>query len=161
MIAVRIMLLASLGLIFSGSAWSQIDVEFDEDNRQHVSLVLGGTSIPSADETAFTIGIDYEYRLNRLIGVGAVVEHAVGDIDATTLLAVADIHIWKGLAIQAGPGVEFADEGETTETFAIGRIGALYEVEIEERFTIAPQVHYDISSGPDAVVFGLALGVAF
>ncbi|MEO1406917.1 MAG: hypothetical protein AAFV54_10565 [Pseudomonadota bacterium] len=157
----RILLVALAGLTLNPLMYAQIDVEFEEDRRQHVSVVIGGTTIPSADETAFTIGVDYEYRLNRLIGVGAVVEHAVGGIDATTLLAVADIHIWKGLAVQVGPGVEFIDEGEDHETFAIGRIGALYEIEIAERFTIAPQAHYDISSGEDAFVFGVALGVGF
>ena len=142
-------------------AMAQIDVEYEEDRPHHLSVVVGGTNIPSADETAFTLGVDYEYRVNELIGVGAVVEYAFDDIDALTLLAVADVHLWRGLALQIGPGVEFVDEGEETETFAIGRIGALYELEFGEGYTISPQVHYDISSGEDAIVFGVALGLAF
>lgn len=141
-------------------AVAQIDVEHHEDKPHHLSVVLAGTHIDAADETAFTLGVDYEYRINRLIGVGAVAEYAFDDIDALTLLAVADVHLWRGLALQIGPGVEFVDEGEETETFAIGRIGALYELDFEG-YTISPQFHYDISSGEDAIVFGLALGVAF
>ena len=154
-------LLATLLMALPTMSHAQIDVEYNEEKPHHLSLVLGGTHINAADETEFTFGVDYEYRINTLIGVGAVVEHAVGDIDATTLLAVADIHLWRGLALQIGPGVEFVDEGEETETFAIGRIGALYEIEFGEGFTISPQLHYDISSGEDAIVFGLAFGRTF
>ena len=111
--------------ILSLTAQAQIDVEFDENKRHHLSVVFGGTTLFDAEETAFTLGVDYEYRINELIGVGGVVEYAFGDIDATTLLAVADIHLWKGLALQAGPGVEWIDD----ETFAIGRVGLLYEFE--------------------------------
>ena len=50
--------------------------------------------------------IDYEYKLSPLIGLGAVIEHAYGGLDATTLLAVADIHIYEGFTMQVGPGFE-------------------------------------------------------
>lgn len=149
------------GLIFAPQALAQTDVEYDKEVPHHLSVVIGGTSVPSANETEFTIGVDYEYRISELLGLGAVVEYAAGDIDATTILAVADIHLWRGLALQIGPGFEIADEGGDTETLAIGRFGALYEFQVGNRFTISPQVHYDISSGQDAVVFGIALGRAF
>jgi len=147
--------------IVSGTASAQIDVEYNEYRPHHLSLFIGGTHIDAGDETAFTFGVDYEYRLNKLIGVGGVAEHAVGGIDATSLLAVADIHLWRGLALQLGPGVEFVDEEDGSETFAIGRIGMLYELEFVEGFTLSPQFHYDVSSGEDAIVFGIAFGRAF
>ena len=141
----------------SGPAMAQVDVEFHEDRRHHFSALIGGSYIDAADETVFTLGIDYEYRVNRLLGVGFVAEQAFGDIDATTLLAVADIHVWRGLAFQIGPGVEFVDD----ETYAVGRFGALYEIELAGEITISPQIHYDFSEGEDAVVFGIAIGRAF
>lgn len=141
----------------SSPAMAQIDVEFHEDKRHHLSALIGGSYIDAADETVFTLGVDYEYRINPLLGVGFVAEQAFGDIDATTLLAVTDIHVWRGLAFQVGPGVEFVDD----ETLAVGRFGALYEIEFEGRFTISPQIHYDFSEGEDAVVFGIAIGRAF
>ena len=147
-----------LVLIFSSSANAQWDVEYDEGEPHHFSIVTVGTHIVEGgeDDTAFTIGGDYEYRVSRLLGLGVVVEHAFGEIDATTLLAVADIHVWRGFAFQVGPGVEFAD----SESHAVGRIGALYEFKLEGDYTIAPQVHYDISK-EDALVFGFAFGKAF
>ena len=146
-----------------GSSTSQDKsrIPYHPDKRHHLSILTAGTNVPSEDYTAFTLGIDYEYRLNRRLGVGFVAEHAFGNIDATSLLAVADIHLWRGLTLQVGPGVEFVDEGEENETFALARIGTLYEFEIGESYTLSPQFHYDISSGADAIVFGVAFGRAF
>lgn len=129
----------------------------EEEGPHHLSLVVAATDIRGEDETAFTLGIDYEYRISELLGVGFVVEHAFGEVDSTTLIAAADIHVWPGFAIQVGPGIEFA-EGEE---FLMGRIGTVYEFELGNGFTLAPQVHYDFSEGEDAFVFGAAFGRAF
>ena len=156
------MLLKPFALLLALLMWpmlatAQIDVEFEEETPHHLSIIAGGTYINAVDDTFFTLGVDYEYRISPLIGVGAVAEQTFGEVDATTLLAVTDIHVWKGLAFQIGPGVEFVD----SETFAIGRLGALYEIEFAEGYTVSPQLHFDLSSGEDAIVFGLAIGRAF
>lgn len=121
----------------------------------HISLFQGGTSI-DGDGLAYTIGIDYEYRVSELLGLGVVAEYAFGDIDATTLLAVADIHIYRGLIMQIGPGVELG----SSDHF-VTRVGALYELEWGP-FTLSPQFHVDFTEGAeDALVFGIAVGRAF
>ncbi|MEM8799801.1 MAG: hypothetical protein AAGF15_06950 [Pseudomonadota bacterium] len=144
-------------LCFGNASHAQIDVEYEPETPHHISIVVGGTYVVEPDELGFTVGVDYEYRLNRLIGLGFVVERAFGEIDSTTVLGVADIHVWRGFAFQVGPGFERIDG----ETFALGRLGGLYEFEVGSGFTIAPQAHYDISGGEDAIVFGIAFGVAF
>jgi len=149
--------LLALLFMMPAQAFAQIDVEFHEEKPHHLSVVIGGSHINAIDETVFTLGVDYEYRINELIGFGFVIEQAFGEVDATTLIAVSDIHLWRGLALQVGPGIEFVDD----ETFAVGRIGMLYEFELEQEFTIGPQLHYDISGGEDTIVFGLAVGKAF
>lgn len=129
-----------------------------EHGPQHLSMFLGGTEVDEEGiGTAFTLGVDYEYRLGRRLGVGGLVEHAFGDLDSTSLLGVVDLHICHGLALQLGPGVELGEE----EDVFITRVGALYEFE-RNAYTVSPQVHYDIHDGAkDAVVFGLAVGHAF
>lgn len=139
-----------------GPSFAQHEVEFHPDKRHHVSVVGAGSYVYEEDYTAATVGIDYEYRVSPLLGLGFVAERAFGRIDATTLLAVADIHIWRGLAIQTGPGIEIIDG----EVYAAGRIGALYEFELEDHWTFSPQVHFDISE-ENAIVFGAAFGRAF
>ena len=94
----------------------------------HLSVFLGDTRllIPGeGDEDAFTIGIDYEYRLTHRFGAGFVAEYAANPLDATTFLGALDVHLYKGLVMQLGLGVEFI-EGDANE---LGRIGALYEFE--------------------------------
>lgn len=128
----------------------------EAEGPHHLSLVVAGTHVDDED-TALTLGIDYEYRVSKLLGLGFVAERAFGELDATTLLAVADIHLWGGLALQIGPGIEFADDEEV----AVARFGAVYEFEFGEGFTFAPQMHLDISDDEEALVFGAAIGRAF
>jgi hypothetical protein len=154
-------------LVLVVSAQSASANEEEGAEKQNVlSLIVGGTS--DRDENAFTVGLDFEHRIHRLLGIGAVIEYATDDLDAVTLIGALDFHIWKGFAIQTGPGVEFAGEeeeedGVTTTTNRrnfIYRVGALYEFEFG-RLLVTPQVHYDYSSGHDAVVYAMGLGFKF
>lgn len=129
------------------------------ESRHHVSMFLGGTTLlvpDESDETAFTLGIDYEYRVSPLIGLGFVAERAFGDIEANTLIAAVDIHIYEGWVVQTGLGFERID----SETNRLVRLGVLYEFEFGE-YTISPQVHYDATNREDSVVFGFAFGRNF
>ena len=122
------------------------------DGPHHLSVLLGTTE--ADEESGPTVGLDYEYRVSDFLGVGAVAEYAFDQIDSTTVLAAADLHVTPQFVIQTGPGVEFIN-GE--EEF-VYRIGILYEWE-RSGYTLSPQVHYDATSGEDAVVFGIALGL--
>lgn len=155
----RFILAAALAAIVPSVVHAQNEGGVDEraEGPHHLSVISGLTYVEEADETAYTLGIDYEYRVSDLLGVGFVAERAFGDVDATTLLAVADFHLTEGLAIQVGPGIEFA-EGEE---FAVGRLGVLYEFELGGGFTISPQAHYDLSELEDAFVFVIGVGRAF
>jgi hypothetical protein len=148
---------AGLMLAASLSAPAAAQEPAHASKPHHLSVVIGATNIPDADETAFTLGLDYEYRVSKVLGLGFVAEHAFGAVDSTTLLGVADIHLTEGLAIQIGPGVEFVGD----ETFFVTRLGVVYELEVGKAFTLSPQLHYDFSSGEDAIVFGIAIGKAF
>lgn len=120
----------------------------------HLSVLMAGTF--EEEEEAPSIGIDYEYRTSEFLGLGAVAEYAFEDIDATTFLAVADLHFTDQMILQTGPGVEFIGD----ETEAVFRIGCLHEW-VVGAWTVSPQLHYDITSGENAVIFGIAFGVAF
>ena len=108
---------------------------------------------------AATIGLDYEYRVNRLLGVGVVGEYAFEPIESTTLLGVVDVHIWRGFAVQIGPGAVVDHEGEGYFVF---RFGGLYEFELPHGYTVSPQMHFDeISGEADEFVYGIAFGKSF
>ena len=153
-------------VVSAQSASADEEEEEGAEKKNVLSLILGGTS--DRDENVFTVGLDFEHRIHPLLGVGAVIEYATDDLDAVTLIGALDLHIWKGFAIQTGPGVEFAGEeeeedGATTSTnrrYFIYRVGAVYEFEFG-RLLLTPQVHYDYSSGNDAVVYAMGLGFKF
>ena len=134
------------------------DEAAEEFHRNHVAVLVGGTLEFEEHETlgGVTVGLDYEYRVNEIIGIGAVAEYAGQDLDATTLLGVVDIHLWRGLAAQTGPGVEFIDD----EDLFVYRVGLLYEFEIGE-YTLSPQVHMDMTDEERATIFVLAAGFPF
>ena len=124
------------------------------ERPHHISFLFGGTV--DDEEEAATIGVDYEYRVSEFLGLGGVAEYAFDDIDATTLLAVADLHLTNQFIVQTGPGIEFIDDEEEF----VFRLGVLYEWELEG-YTFSPQLHYDATSGEDAVVFAVAVGYGF
>jgi hypothetical protein len=136
-------------------------LRWDEARPHHLSLPLGLTD--NGEATAFTAGIDYEYRFGRRIGVGGVIEHAVADVSATTLLAVLDLHLWRGLALQTGPGIEWRapPSAARSEEF-VYRAGLLYEFELGA-YTLAPQLHLDVVPAADeeSWILLLAVGRAF
>ena len=64
---------------FIASANAQHEVEGEEaritHGRHHLSILLADTRIDGEGDNS-TLGIDYEYRVSPLIGLGAVIEHA-------------------------------------------------------------------------------------
>ncbi|MEM7409096.1 MAG: hypothetical protein AAF430_02540 [Myxococcota bacterium] len=150
---------AWLGASCLGGA-ARADEPLWHEHPHHLSLLVAGSD--DAEETALTLGVDYEYRLNALLGLGVVAEYAFEEIDAVTVLAVADLHLWRGLIVQTGPGIEIVDgpAGGSDDLEIAYRVGVLYELEVGH-FTVSPQLHYDFTSGENSFVFGGAVGVGF
>lgn len=127
-----------------------------EHGPNHISLFIGHTDF-SEHGNGETVGIDYEYRVSQLLGLGSVVECAFGSLDALTVLAVADIHLTNEFIIQVGPGYEYTSEHE----FFVSRLGALYEFRYNG-YTFSPQFHVDYHEGVgSSKVVGLAVGFDF
>ena len=125
-----------------------------KEEPHHFSVLSALTF--EGSELAPSVGLDYEYRTSEFLGLGSVLEYAFENIDATTLLAVADLHFTPSFIMQTGPGVEWI---EGTSEF-VYRLGVLYEWEISG-LTISPQIHYDFTSDDDAIITGVACGFAF
>ena len=146
-----------LGLLLLGASCAAPDAHPPHDWRaepHHLSLLGAGTF--ESEESASTLGVDYEVRVSQLLGLGGVVEQAFGEIDATTVLAVADVHLTDHWIVQLGPGVELREP----EDEAVFRLGVMYEF-VREGWTLSPQLHYDVTSGENALVGALALGFGF
>lgn len=144
-------------LTFTGSVKAKDNAHHSWQETPHHLSALMATTYTKACGNAFTLGIDYEYRLTDFLGVGVVAEYAYEDLDAYTYLIVADLHISDSLIVQVGPGVEL----HGNHKMEVGRIGVLYEFHIAG-ITVSPQLHYDYHRNhKSAVVAGVAMGVSF
>ena len=160
-------LLASLALSASAMAGGDAALEPGEpasgegeiwEFKPHHLSALTAFTYSEDGEGAFTFGVDYEYRVNAFVGIGTVIEHAYKPFKATTILAAVDLHVWKGLAIQTGPGVVIEEEHE----FFAYRLGAIYEFELAGGLTLSPQLHYDFIDGTgNEWIAALAFGTNF
>ena len=148
----KIIIVTALWLIafLPENIWGQEEKESPK-GKSDISLFLGGTS--NSDATAFTIGLDYQYRLSRVFGVGAILDHAAGEISSTLVAPALFLHV-KQLSFTVAPAAEFSDDG----TAFVFRVGAEYEFEIS-KFTIFPAIFYDTERGGEpALVYGLSFG---
>ncbi|MFT7670524.1 MAG: hypothetical protein ACI8X5_003233 [Planctomycetota bacterium] len=142
-------------LLMSSCAGMQHEEAHDwQEMPHHLSLLVASTI--EEDESAPSLGVDYEFRRSEFLGLGVVLERALEEIDATTVLGVADLHITNQFIVQTGPGIEFVGGEEEL----VYRTGVLYEFEFGG-YTVSPQLHYDWTSGEDAVIIGLAFGIGF
>ena len=72
-----------------------------------VSLFTGGTTESSGGETStsFSLGLDYERRLSRLVGLAGGGELALGGEERDALVGLYFLlHATEGLVLAAGPG---------------------------------------------------------
>lgn len=150
------------------------ELDAEHGRSVHLALLLGGSEVQDEGRDGATVGLDLEYELTHRIGVGAVIEHAGGDVDATTALAVIDWHLFPGFVFQFGPGVEYERERDVelghghdmlvrtrTRTSLVGRAGFFYEMEVGHDWSIAPSLNLDVTSRHETLVWGIAIGRRF
>lgn len=151
---------------------SEAETAEEAFHKNHLSLFTGATTESSdgSTSTAFSLGLDYERRLSRLVGLAGGGELVFGGEEREALVGLYFIlHAMEGLVLAAGPGLEFAKEGHAeaeeesgTETHAGLRIGVLYEFEVGHSYSIAPSIYTDFIEGKEPTfVWGLAFGVGF
>jgi hypothetical protein len=146
----------------------------DEFQRHHLSVFLGvtdgevengaepgaeseGSGIVVEDESAFTMGLDYVYRLNRRWGVGALVDFAAGDLRSWVFGIPVSLHPAGGWDLFVAPG--FEDKADKDREFLM-RAGVSYHFEVG-RFTVAPALQVDFVDGEEIPVYGVNIGREF
>ncbi|MCC7442389.1 MAG: hypothetical protein IT285_12200 [Bdellovibrionales bacterium] len=125
-----------------------------EGHDHHLAGFAGLTL--TSETSAFTLGADYEYRMEEMLGLTALVDFALFDTMTTLVAAGVVYHAGDALKFVAAPGLEFAD-GHSA--FAI-RLGVGYDLHAGG-LTLTPNYNADIIDGHVAHVFGLAVGSGF
>ena len=131
--------------------------EWAEKGRHELGLFLGVTD--QKGDTGFSMGLDYEYHLSRMFGIGGLLEYTGSDFRDEIVAVPFYVHPWKELTLVAAPGVEIGAE-DGSDDFLV-RIGAEYGFDVRRGFEIAPAVYVDFTSDDVTIVFGAAISRSF
>ena len=157
----------ALILITSYSYSQAHETEMHHSYRHHVGLFLGGTGNFKNEETDFTLGLEYEYRLSNKTegwGIGLIGELIFAHETEYLLAMPIILRVSDTFFFRAGPGIEWAQHGEENghgreaEFFVRFGIGNGFEV---GKFSITPTLDFDIFQGHTTLVLGIAIGKGF
>lgn len=143
------------------AAAMMVPAHADSEEEYHKNTIAGFIGITSADrrENGLSIGAEYERRINKIFGIGAIIgERTFGDVDTWVFALPFAFHTgpWK---MYAAPGVEHDVDSNDNEPLI--RLGVEYGFEISERWEIAPQVDVDFVESDAVFIFGVTFGYGF
>ena len=149
-----LLLALALPLAAASAQEAQPQQQPTEPGRHTLWGLVGATS---GDETGFTLGARYEFRITRNIGLGSTFEHAFsGDEESVFLIPTAIIGPFGILTFDAGVGWRFV-EGEND---AVVRAGTRIALRLPGRWKLAPTFALDFGGGTRAI-YGVLLGLQF
>ncbi len=125
----------------------------------HIAVFLGLTEAEHHHETIreLTLGLDYEYRCTKYLGLGGLVDYSGGDLDTTVIAVALFIHPVANLKLLIAPGYEL-HSGHEEE---LVRAGVGWDFHAGESLTITPTFSVDFVSSEEIKVYGIAVGWGF
>jgi hypothetical protein len=161
-----IIIMTAITLVLANQAVSASDDDGHHLPHNHIAVVAAAAFEEQADghrERGNVLGLAYVRQVTEHWGWGAAIEMEVfGDSNDRLGVLVLPVSYFPNdrWRLLAGPGVEFRERGEREH--ALLRVGAGYEFELGERFTLSPEVVVDfVAGGTTVYVLGLALGYGF
>lgn len=150
--------------------------EEHEFHKHHIAVILSATeaveehgegghgethsesSNGGKDDPDFTIGFDYERRLTRLFGFGGMIDWVVEGRREFLFGPIGFLHPFAGSKFWLAPLAERVRE--TGDWELVWRIGAGWDIPIGKsgKYSIAPNVNYDITEEHELWVVGVAIG---
>lgn len=138
-------------------------------HAHHAALALG-TIVQTEGGTGETerIGLEYEYiwtnpqsAFTERWGVGGMIEFDRPPIDSLFIAAQFAYHPVPQARLVVAPAYNLGRGDEGKDSWAL-RVGMVWEFEVGERFSIAPEIFFDVlEAGDRAAVLAVALGYGF
>lgn len=152
----RYLFISLLCLIFTSTSKAGGD---PTDHPHHISI-FGGYSSDFKKDNGFKLGLEYEYRLSRLFGIGGMLDFTGADFEIFAISAGADIYPVKDVPLFLGAG--FGAKNEKADKWKpFFRTIAGYNFHVG-KFSLGPVVMYDIYNARKNVIsFGVAFGLGF
>jgi hypothetical protein len=156
----KLLLVAAVVLIFTALLLNPAVYAAESKEGAHeeneVGLFLGGSH--HSEDNGFSIGLDYEHRINEAFGVGALVEYTTKDFDSWVVAFPVYVHPYMGLRLLAAPGFE---NRESENKFLV-RAGIAYQIPVAKGVSLTPEYNVDfITNGEKVHVYGVSVGVGF
>ena len=150
---------AALFLLLFVAMAANPDAMAESEGIEHRSrLTLFGGVTQDGSDTGASFGLEYEYRIRQLWGIGGLAEYAGGDFDSWVIGVPVFIHPYAGWFVTLVPGVEFED----SESSFLFRAGMGYDFDLWPRWSLSPEINADFVEGGDTkLVYGLSLSYAF
>ena len=163
MIPLRTLLFISI-LLLTFNLFNYSSYAEEELFKNELGLYVAGTTNLDSDETAFTIGADYERKvdiLERGFGVGLFAEVAFFDEKEFLIGVPFTFYLIKGFGVGVAPGIALIDREEGTDEAFLFRIKAGYTYDFGSRYFIKPALALDFIDGDREFVYGGVLGIRF
>jgi hypothetical protein len=143
----------------------QHDHEFHRNNvGVFMGITAGGEEEGGGKEDATgTIGIEYERRLTRILGIGVVAEFAGGERRDHVGVIPLTFKPGRRAKFVVGAGWERSSGSEVFggETEPLFRLGFMYEFEVVPGNHVSPGINVDFVDGETLVVVGATIGWGF
>mgnify|MGYP006293087375 CR=1 FL=1 len=158
--------------------WSYTSAQHAEDGHDgeehahyhthHIAVFNGLTSNFTHNNTAYSVGMDYEYRFSRFIGAGLLTEYIATEEGEILGGLPLFLHLTKGLKVTLAPLLvnkkehhedhDHHGEENRVTNFAF-RLGAGYGFHVG-KLSIAPSINFDMGES-SALVYGINIGLGF
>lgn len=132
-------------------------------HRHHVVGVVAATTNLDHDQTDFTLGGEYVYRLSPRWGTGGFGEVVFADHREWLLGVPLLFHVNPSFWLRAGLGAQVipGEQQATTEVKWLVRVGTGYNFEVGGGMMVTPFLDLDLVRHPRALIWGLGIGKGF
>ena len=134
----------------------------EHHHKNHVAVFIGSTEAEEhhgeKGDRDFTLGADYERRLNKWFGAGAMVDFVVEGQREYLAGPLFILHAGGHAKIFAAPCYQKVREGD--ENGFVFRTGFAWDF-FFGKYSVYPAIYYDFAEGQDFLVFGVGFGMGF
>jgi len=124
---------------------------------RNVASVLTAATLLEGDFGA-TFGISYERRLGRWYGLGFFADYLTTSSRNVAVGVSFYMHPTRALKVLVAPGVDFRRTGPD---LVLLRMGVGYDIPLDARWALSPEVNIDFEGGYRVYVVGVELGWRF